>query len=245
MASIRDQLRMSFRQEGVDHINLSPFANTEIGKYAALDYRKRFFIPHLGEFGSPRCFANWMSSGGDDSLRLSFGFYNSRHTPLNIYRMFMLYAKFYQILAIRSNYEKHKDKLALPWVVYKEHLTGIKEFDRWEAYSQAVKSMVTHVLNSTNAHKSQFDWNSIDPNLLCEVEAGIRQIAINNGADPDSVVKLTEADEVARKRKAEQKANRDTKAKPVLAPAEEQPAQEATAAEEAPAQEDTLAQASA
>lgn len=203
MTLIRDQIQRAFRHDGVDHVNLSIFGDTAVGQNASPEFRKRFFIPHLGEFGSPRCFANWMCSGGDDTLRFDQRRYDTKNFALNIFRMYLLYGKYYQILSIRGTYNAHKDLLELPWVMYKRHLTGVREFDRWDSYAEMVKTMVRHAVDFDP--RAKFDWNTVNARIPDAINTRIRQIAEDAGTDPDSVVDITRADDVAKERKAARK----------------------------------------
>lgn len=149
-----------FKKEGVDHIRIHPHAETTIGKITSKDWRQRFFVPHVGEFTSPVCFANWICTGDDEA----------RHNPhfrfnktVRGYLHFVLYAKFFQLAAMRSVLKKEmKD---LPFVVYKLHLSGIKEFDRWKDYPTEIKKMIEHVLDPKRGPKVPYDWETNFPGL--------------------------------------------------------------------------------
>lgn len=216
MPLIRDQIRQQLRVDGGDHVNLSIHGKTQIGQNASPEMRKRFYIPHLGEFDSPRCFANWMVSCGDDALRFSHARYNIRDTPLNLFRLYMLYAKYFQIVAIRGTYASKRNLVELPWVMYKQHLTGVREYDRWEAYSKAIKTMVEHVIN--NDANAKFDWAQVNAKIPQVVEARIREIAVASGTAAEDVVGLTETDDVAKQRKAAQRISRRREVPPAMAP---------------------------
>jgi hypothetical protein len=225
MPLIRDQVRLALRVDGQDHLNLSVHSKNIIGQLASPESRKRFFIPHLGEFGSPRCFANWMVSGGDEALRFSRNRYDISGTTLNVFRLYMLYAKYFQLVSVRGTFVSKKDLLDLPWVMYYQHLTGIREYDRWEQYAEAVKTMVQHVVEHEASVK--FDFNTINPRISEVVSKRIREIAEANGTSTEEVVDITKADDVIRQRKAAQRVNRRREA-PALAPAN--PADEAAPA---------------
>lgn len=220
MATIRDQLRAALRNDGVDHIHLSHFGETNMGKLAAPESRRRFYIPHLGEFQSPRCFANWMCSKGDETLRYSTGRYNTPNTPIYVFRFYFLYAKYFQLLSVRETLVEEKDQLSLPWVMYKKHVTGIKEFDRWEDFPVVVKAMVSHLINRRAKEKP--DWETLVPGMLAAVNQRVREIAEINGENPDTVVDLLNADNVARERKKAAISGRETRKNPeapAMAPA--------------------------
>ena len=218
MATIRDQLRITYRKDGEDHINLSAhFGMTDLGRLTSPDARRRFNIDHLGEFTSPRCFANWMCGLGDENLRHNVARYKTQDVPIRSFRHYFLFAKFHQISANRAFYLSNIDQMNLPWVMYKKHLTGVKEFDRWEDYSAIVKEMVQFVVS--NPAKTKPDWEALVPGLVASVNQRIRDIAIFNGEDPATLVDLFDADAVAQERKEAVKQNYHAANKPAKEPA--------------------------
>lgn len=144
-----------FKKEGVDHIRIHPHAETILGRAVSKDWRHRFFIPHVGEFTSPVCFANWLCTGDDEA----------RHDPkfrfattVKGYQQFVLYGKFYQLCAMRNLLKREmKD---LPFVSYKLHQSGVKEFDRWKDYPAEIKEMIEHVLDPQRGPKKPYDWSA-------------------------------------------------------------------------------------
>ena len=105
----------------------------------------------------------------------------------------------------------------LPWVMYKKHLTGVKEIDRWEDYSAIVKEMVQFVVS--NPARTKPDWEALVPGLVASVNQRIRDIAIFNGEDPATLVDLFDADAVAQERKEAVKQNHHAANKPAKEPA--------------------------
>lgn len=171
-SSLIEKFVNKFKSDGVDHIRISPFAETTIGKVASQDWRKKFFIPHVGEFLSPVCFANWLSTGDDDA----------RHNPkfrcdaaVKGYRTFVMYAKFYQLCSMKSLLEKEmKD---LPFVAYKVHQSGVKEFDRWKEYPAEVKEMIQHILDPQRGPKVAYPWEEKHAGLTDRIAERITAIA--------------------------------------------------------------------
>jgi len=163
--SIIEKFLTKMKQDGVDHIRIMPYAETMIGRISSQEWRKVFFIPQLGEFTSATCFANWISTGDKQA----------RHDPkyrctstIRGYRNFVLYAKFYQLCSMRSALEAHmKD---LPFVVYKQHESGIKELDRWTDYPSEIKSMIQHIIDPERGPKTPYPF---DEKLLQQVQARI------------------------------------------------------------------------
>jgi len=157
-----DRFVNRFKKDGLDHIRISPFAETKLGKIVSKDWRHKFFVPHVGEFASPTCFANWLSTGDDDA----------RHNPkfrvthtVKGYLQYVFYAKFYQLCALKGVLESEKELTHLPFVAYKQHQSGIKEFDRWKEYPTEVKSMIEHILDPNRGSKTAYDWEKHFPGL--------------------------------------------------------------------------------
>lgn len=160
--SIIEKFLTKMKQDGVDHVRISPYGETRIGQLASADWRKVFFIPHVGEFTSATCFANWLSTGDEEA----------RHNPryrcqvtVRGYRNFVLYAKFYQLCSLRS--ELTKEMLDLPFASYKQHGSGIKEHDRWTDYPIQVKEMIHHVIDPERGPKTPFPF---DPEVIKRVQ---------------------------------------------------------------------------
>ncbi len=60
----------SYREEGVDHINISMFSKVKLGKMLHPGYRKMFTFSDLGEFKSVTNFGYWLAYGANvDELR--------------------------------------------------------------------------------------------------------------------------------------------------------------------------------
>lgn len=224
MVAIKDQIRKAFHKDGGDHVNINLRAETEIGRLCSPDWRKTFFIPHLGEFLSPRNFVYWVLSGGDEEQRHSFERYNTRSVPLGVVRDLLLYAKFYQVNAMIFRIQKQKELMDLPWVMYRKHLTGVKEYDTWEDYPSAVKEFVDFV--QVNGRKAKFPWAEKHPRVLENVNIYVLKVIKSEvGEDIGSVESLDEIvqkeiqqkkeqqREFERRRAEKQKAYEERKAK--------------------------------
>lgn len=190
--SIIEKFLTKMKQDGVDHVRISPYGETRIGQLASANWRKVFFIPHVGEFTSPTCFANWLSTGDEEA----------RHNPhyrcqvtVRGYRNFVLYAKFYQLCALRP--ELAKEMLDLPFASYKQHDSGIKEHDRWMEYPTQVKEMINHVIDPERGPKTPFPF---DPEVIKRVQDRIALFV-------EAMKPVTPAatDEVAKKKKKKHK----------------------------------------
>ena len=217
--SIIEKFLTKMKQDGVDHIRIMPYAATQIGRISSQDWRKVFFVPQLGEFTSATCFANWISTGDEDA----------RHDPkyrcnetIRGYRNFVLYAKFYQLCSMRSALEAHmKD---LPFVAYKQHDSGIKEFDRWKEYPAEIKSMIQHIIDPERGPRTPYPF---DPALLQQVNARIAMFV-------EAMKPLDPPPQAPREKKKPKKVNgqHETEASSVEATANDQVAQEQTAVQE-------------
>lgn len=169
--SMLERFVNKFKNEGVDHIRISPFADTKLGKITSKDWRHRFFVPHMGEFTSPVCFANWICTGDDDARHnVQFRF----NETVKGYLQFVLYGKFYQMCAMKGIIKREmKD---LPFVVYKQHASGIKEFDRWKEYPVEIKNMIDHILDDDRGPKTAYPWEENHPGLEQRIQDQIKKM---------------------------------------------------------------------
>ena len=162
MAGIKEQLQGQLRRDGIDHLNISVNAETDLGKIVSPDWRKKFYVPHMGEFISSRAFANWMVSGGDEELRYHTGFYKT-NVPVEDFRKLLVFAKYYQLCSMRTSVCNGKGMFELPWVMYKRHVSGVREFDRWTNYPSIIRPLVLDVAQNSGG---KFDWAEHDAEVL-------------------------------------------------------------------------------
>ena len=179
MASIKDTFQSKLTKEGVDHINVSAFANTNAGVTAALDLRRAFSIPHLGSFGSPRCFANYIGTMGDERYRHNLKTKSVGNLTGPQYRAMSYFAKFHQLASNVRALEEVRAVLNLPWTSYRVYLSGVREYDRHSDYPLLAKDMCLHLLN--HGVKKSFDWDLVMPGLIELLDQRVAQIAKNNG----------------------------------------------------------------
>ena len=169
--SMLERFVNKFKNEGVDHIRISPFADTKLGKITSKDWRHRFFVPHMGEFTSPVCFANWICTGDDDARHnVQFRF----NETVKGYLQFVLYGKFYQMCAMKGIIKREMKEL--PFVVYKQHASGIKEFDRWKEYPIEIKNMIDHILDDDRGPKTAYPWEENHPGLEQRIQDQIKKM---------------------------------------------------------------------
>ena len=193
MAGIKEQLQGQMRRDGIDHLNISTMAETDLGEIVSSDWRKKFYVPHMGDFISARAFANWMVSGGDEELRHYTGFYKTS-VPVEDFRKLLVFAKYYQMCSMRTSICNSKDLFDLPWVMYKRHVSGVREFDRWQNYTSIIKPMAEDVANNPGG---RFDWVNLQPDVLNCVNNYLERIT---GED---FVAFERLDEITRKAAAD------------------------------------------
>lgn len=168
MTSIMDKFVNKFKKDGVDHVRIALNGDTAIGRMSALEYRKTFFIPQLGSFLTPICFANWMATGDDEA----------RHDPtyrvnktIQGYLQYVMFAKFWQLVTLR---DKLKGEMkALPFVSYRVYENGIREFDRWKEYAVVIKDMIEHILDPQRGPKVPFAYPE---GVVATVDARVAEI---------------------------------------------------------------------
>lgn len=180
MASIMiEKFINRFKVDGEDHIRISAFAATQLGKMLAQDWRRKFSVPHLGDFLTPACFVNWVTTGDD----------NARHNPkfrvtatIKHYKPLLMYAKFYQLVAMKAQIAKEmKD---LPFAMYREHPTsGVKEFDRWTDYPSDVKDMANHIIDQSRGADAPYPWEEKFPGLVKKLNQLVGEITGNKDVD--------------------------------------------------------------
>ena len=154
--------KIAMKKDGSDHIWVSPFGTTQLGKLVALKWRKKFFIPQLGEFISPDSFVAWLFTG-DEAQRQNPTAKIPQLTKeeFKLARQAMFFGKYHQLTALKPALQKEcavvegqKSVIDLPWFEYKQHMSGIKEHHADTKRVSIVKDMVKHLLE--NGSKAQF-----------------------------------------------------------------------------------------
>jgi hypothetical protein len=177
-----------FKADGVDHIRISPQGETKLGRYLSKDWRYTFFVPDMGEFTSPVCFANWLCTGDEDARHnVQFRVNES----VVGYLQFVLYGKFYQLSAMKGLL--FKEMKNLPFAVYKLHGSGVKEFDRWKEYPSEVKLMIEHILDDKRGPKTPYDWHGIYPGIEDRIGGIIREMVGEEGLEAAAQARVAKA----------------------------------------------------
>ena len=167
-----------FVNDGGDHIRVSPYGKTMVGRIASMDWRKKFFVPQLGEFSSSRCFANWLVCGNEEAR------HNTRFKvdkTVKGYRTLMLYAKYHQLCSLKKTLANEKTDLV--FVAYKEHKSGIKEGTGYRENPVEVNNFIEFILN--NGDTAKFDWDKHHPGLLKLIDSLVKDIL--KDAEPKQV----------------------------------------------------------
>lgn len=174
-----------FVNDGGDHIRVSPYGKTTVGRIASMDWRKKFFVPHLGEFSSSRCFANWLVCGNEDAR------HNTRFKvdkTVKGYRALMLYAKYHQLCSLKKTLASEKTDLV--FVAYKEHKSGIKEGTGYRENPVEVNNFIEFIL--ANEDTTKYDWDKNHPGLLKLIDSLVKAILKDNAPKLDEQQELVE-----------------------------------------------------
>lgn len=183
--SLRDAMvKVAFRADGGDHILVSPFGSTQIGKYASMSWRKKFFFPMLGEFVSPMAFMAWLATG-DEMQRHANQPARLPSMPKDEYLKYLragYLAKWYQLASMHGAIVKQvksseTNPLDLPWVEYKIHVNKLKEFPQSQLNAEVLKKLVRHNFQSGNKDGLKtLDSNTIPNFVLDDVQAWIDEV---------------------------------------------------------------------
>lgn len=232
--SIIEKFVNKLKRDGVDHIRIARDALTPVGRAAAQDLRKSFFIPQIGRFVNPICFANWLHTGNEDARDdLSM----RTRMPLSDFREFVLYGKFYQLCSMRDMLVREmKD---LPMVAYHQFPNGVREINRWKEYQSEVRAMIDHIVDPERGPKAPYPWDEKYPGLTEKINQRIMDMT---GIDPNNPPPAAEKPErKPRRPKGSDRSEAAPQAGPVRAPQDASPEDAAstagTAAELAPANE--------
>lgn len=163
--------KITMRADGVDHLWVSPFATSQLGKIVSMKWRKKFFIPMLGEFVSPDAFCSWLFTGEESERQNPAAkIPQLSKEEFKLARTAMFFAKYHQLTALKPALIKEckaeegkKSVLELPWFEYKLHLSGIKEQNQDTKRVSIVKDMVIHLIK--NGSKTPFkndDFNYVE-----------------------------------------------------------------------------------
>lgn len=183
--SIKDaMIKVAFKIDGGDHILVSPFGATQIGKYAAMTWRKKFFFPMLGEFVSPLAFMAWLATG-DEMQRHANQPARLPSMPKDEYLKYLragYLAKWYQLASMHGALVKQlkssdTDLLELSWVEYKIHVNGLKEFPQSQLNAEVLKKLVRHNYVEGNKDGLKTLNNTIIPNFnLDDIQKWIDEV---------------------------------------------------------------------
>lgn len=188
--SIKDaMINVAFKQDGVDHVLLAPFGATKIGNYASMSWRRSFFIPQLGEFLSPQSFVSWLHYG-DESQRHSNKPNRLPYLERSVqafYQQALYLAKWYQLSSLHGALVKQStvgeiNLLELPWVEYRIHASGLKEFPQNQRNAEVIKALVKYNIQHGNHDGlAKFEAEKIIQNFdLKKLQTWIDQVVCKN-----------------------------------------------------------------
>lgn len=169
-----------YKADGVDHVRVSPYGKTELGKWLSPEFSRKVTVPHLGEFASVRNLWVWLTTEGHpDQIRgvnpksLERWVKSIKVKKGNSLRLFteiICYAKYQQLV-------QHKPKLedsGVPLLVYQESKEG---FRTTMPYEQWYVSAARNALEAyTNNRKPVF----FDGRTEIDFEAYLRNDIMND-----------------------------------------------------------------
>lgn len=149
-----------YKQDGADHVRISPYGKTELGKWLSPEYSRKVTIPHLGEFASVRNLWIWLTTEGHPDQIRSVNPKDlerwvkttkvKKGSSLPYFTELIGYAKYQQLV-------QHKPKLedsTFPLLVYQESKEG---FRTSMPYEQWYVSMARNALDAfMNGRKPVF-----------------------------------------------------------------------------------------
>ena len=176
MSVILSELIRVFKEEGKDHLRISLFAKTKVGRILHPRWGADFFIPKIGGFHSPVCFANWVATDGNDDARWDSRIRSKKRVER--YHDIILFAKYHQICRLKWVLEGELKKFPknIPWFMYNVHKSGVIEIDKWREYPSTVKKIVDHIVDPERGPKSPYPWETEFPGLLNYIEETIKNI---------------------------------------------------------------------
>lgn len=160
-------LKVAYRKDGEDHILVTPFAATNLGKYSSLTWRKYFFIPMFGEFLSPMAFMSWLATGDEAQRHATHPVRLQMNQKDENLVKAGYFAKWYQHLALHNIITKQVsamggDPFELPWVEYKIHENGLKEFPATQSTAETLKKLARHSF----LHGSKNGLKTLDSSVI-------------------------------------------------------------------------------
>lgn len=179
---IKSAMMKFYKTEGKDHILVSPFAKTELGKILSLNWRKKFFIPQLGEFISPEAFVAWLFTGNEEerwNTRARIPTVRKDQVPL--LKKALFFAKYHQLSALKpvlirllnQPLENGKTVGELPCVEYKIHTSGVKEFHPDQRRVVILQAMVKHLIEKGPKEMFStelFDYHDVRRGVMDQVK---------------------------------------------------------------------------
>lgn len=156
-----------YKVDGEDHIRISPYGKTDLGKILSQGWRKPFYIPRIGNFLTPECFAKWITTGDEDARHNVRFRFSGR---IRNYRELLLFAKYYQLCALSdalgrfiepyriTEGDSSKLVIKVPLIGYTIHDTGLREYDRWPEYPGELMPFIESILDPMKGPTIKYQW---------------------------------------------------------------------------------------
>ena len=178
-----------YKQDGSDHIRISPYGKTELGKWLSPEYSRKVTIPHLGEFASVRNLWIWLTTEGHpdqirsvnpkDLERWVKSTKVKKGDSLPYFTELIGYAKYQQLV-------QHKPKLedsGFALLVYQESKEG---FRTSMPYEQWYVSMARNAMDAyTNNRKPVFFVDNVEIDIEAYLRNDILEDLFNKGEDEE------------------------------------------------------------
>ena len=177
MNDIATELIRVSGKEGENHLRISLFAKTTLGRILDPKWKAGYFIPKIGSFGSAICFANWVATDGNDDARWDVRIRSKKR--IERFNDLVVYGKYHQICRLKKMVEEEIRKIpssGIPWFFYNIHKSGVIEIDKWREYPSTVKKIVDHIVDPERGPKSPYPWETEFPGLLNYIEEKIKNI---------------------------------------------------------------------
>lgn len=148
--------KMPIVSDGVDHIHVSVFGKTPIGKLCSIDFNHEFAVPGIGDFVSPAAFAYWVLTGTlvSAAKQHKFKLPPMKKEVYQEYKKILFLGKFFQMTELREILTRDSKaatgkmtRIDLPFFIYKVHASGLKEILPDQRDAETTKAMLKFIID--------------------------------------------------------------------------------------------------
>jgi hypothetical protein len=181
--NLKELASLIYGKEGVDHVNVSLYSGTKLGKLLHPQFRSNFFIPNLGDFISAMAFVHWLGGAGeaariDPSIR--------EKVKIVPFKEAIIYAKFCQLKKNTRLLMENKELIDLgKFTSYKVFPSGVREIERnWLWYVELLPILIPQVLNK-NLKEPIWQEFGFHPTSLKAIELEVKKNVVGNAAQEE------------------------------------------------------------